>query len=85
MNNSDSPAMPITVAPTIESIEQARGCGMSSPRTIHHSGLTKREDFAKAAMQGFISAGGNGMPSYEEVASLAVTYADVLLAALEES
>ena len=48
------------------------------------TGLTKREYFAAMAMQGFISAGVNGMPSDEEIALLAVHYSDALLNALED-
>ena len=55
-------------------------------------GLTKREHFAVFAMQGYISGqmawsdcdGGGVSPSYEEVASEAVSFADALLAELEK-
>lgn len=43
-----------------------------------------REEFVKAAMHGFISAGGNGMPNKECVAKLANDYAEATLATLEK-
>ena len=48
-------------------------------------GLTKREHFAGLAMQGFIAAGGAGMPNASELSGLAVKYADSLLAELDKS
>ena len=47
------------------------------------NGLTKREDFAKAAMQGLLAREING-PSIRDMADTAVTFADALLTALEE-
>ena len=46
-------------------------------------GLTKREHFAGLAMQGFIAAGANGMPSASEIALLSISYADTLLRGLD--
>lgn len=48
------------------------------------AGLTKREYFAAMAMQGFIAAGGNGMPPAENLAAYATRAADALLAELEK-
>ena len=47
-------------------------------------GVTKREYFAAMAMQGFISAGCQGMPPSGTVADYAVEYADALLAELDK-
>ena len=48
-------------------------------------GLTQRELFAAMAMQGYISAGSNGMPGPSEIVDLAVRTADALIEALGES
>lgn len=53
-------------------------------RTLH-IGLTKRELFAAMAMQGYVSAGCQGMPTPEVMASLAVRTADALLAELAKA
>ena len=39
-------------------------------------GLTKREYFAIWALQGYISAGSNGMPNHVDLAIMAVNSAD---------
>lgn len=49
MNNSDMPATPCKV----EANEQMKGLGMA--RDFYARGLTKREAFAMAAMQGLAS------------------------------
>ena len=76
MNNGDMPAMPLESGNIIWNFEHGW-------ERIGDSGLTKRETFAMAAMQGFIAAGVNGMPSPDEVALLSENYADALLKALE--
>jgi hypothetical protein len=67
IKNADMPAMPIIEV------------NPSGAPVDYHAGLTKREHIAAMAMQGFISAGGNGMPSKQEIACLAVSYTDALL------
>lgn len=49
-------------------------------------GSTKREEFAKAAMQGLLAGCGDFemRPTYSDVAFEAVKHADALLKALEE-
>lgn len=88
-SNADMPAMPVL----LNGQKQEKG-------DINYSsiaGLTKREEFAKAAMQGLLANPGgpiqsNGMNGWsfancevEGVASLACGIADALLAALDES
>ncbi len=46
------------------------------------SGLTKREEFAKAAMQGLASKEGNANAEFDT--KLAVEYADALIVALNK-
>ena len=70
MKNSDMPAMPIELS----------GFGMYAPEA--HHGLTKREMFAMAAMQGLCAHSGD-YHKFEHLASDAVNYADALLAELE--
>ena len=62
--------------------QELDGGGM--PRTAMQWGLTKREEFAKAAMQGMMAyCGSYGMTNGpEEVAARAVQVADALLAEL---
>lgn len=76
MNNGDMPAM----ACVIHANEQSKAHGFTDTNC---SGLTKRERFAMAAMQGLISHYGNG---WEECAGsdAATSQADMLLAALEK-
>lgn len=70
MKNGDEPISPLT--PDLDS---------SKHECI---GLTKREYFAGLAIQGFIAAGGNGMPPAENLAAYATRAADALLAELEK-
>lgn len=100
MDNGDSPATAITVEPTRAVVEQATGVGMLPPAPAIHLGLTKREAFAMAAMDGLLASG--AIESYlnslsdEQIESLdwstesrvslmSVSIANGLLAALEES
>lgn len=46
-------------------------------------GLTKREYFAAMALNGYISAGNQGMPEPEQLAAYAISAADELLKQLE--
>lgn len=68
--NGDIPAMPILV----------EGFGRFEP--VAYTGLTKREQFAMAAMQGFAANGGYAAPS--DAAHDAVKWADALLAELDK-
>ncbi len=77
MKNSDMPAMPIFDAAGFISIPE-------SLTPAGTSGLTKRECFAAMAIQGFIAAGSDGMPSSENLAIHAVDAADALLKELEK-
>tara|TARA_R110000772_G_scaffold43692_3_gene100686 strand:+ start:1867 stop:2100 length:234 start_codon:yes stop_codon:yes gene_type:complete len=77
MNNGDMPAVPC------DNIVRRDDNGNLYGAPISSAGLTKREHFSALAMQAFISAGVNGMPSSDEVAFLAVGYADALLKDLE--
>ena len=74
MKNADMPAMPI--GQQMDSIFMNPAC----------NGLTKREIYAMAAMQGLVTATmHDGMWSHDPVtaADAAVEYADALLKALE--
>ena len=79
MNNGDKPASPL------DSIAESDMCGGYN---YEHSGLTKREAFAMAAMQGIMV---NSNPQVSDdssiylVAAIAVDQADALLAALENN
>lgn len=74
MKNGDLPAMPI----------ELNGFGLYEPSA--HLGLSKREQFAMAAMQGFlVNMGRNGINDVNKVAAHAVDAADALLAELERS
>ena len=70
MKNADMPAMPI----------ELDGNGQYAP--VAYTGLTKREMFAMAAMQGILS-NPNDRYTYDQLAGHAVNYADALLAELE--
>ena len=72
MKNADLPAMPI----------ELNGFGQYAPEA--HTGLTKREMFAMAAMQG-ICSNPNDRYTYEQLAGHAVKHADALLAELEKT
>ena len=72
MKNADMPAMPIELS----------GFGLYAPEA--HYGLTKREMFAMAAMQGILaSLTDDADISPEGLARSAVRNADALLAELE--
>lgn len=82
MNNADMPASPTIYMPTKE-----RGGMYKNDDTAvtKHGGLTKREAFAMAAMQGILSS---GLGAYDERVGIkcrvAVEYADVLLKELDK-
>ena len=75
MKNADLPAMPQNNSETL-----CRQTGTANPL---HSGLTKREQFAMAAMQGILS-GTKSMLS-ADIVEASVAFADQLLAELERS
>lgn len=73
MKNGDLPAMPI----------ELNGFGLYEPSA--HLGLSKREQFAMAAMQGLlVNAERNGL-SFDTAPERAVKCADLLLAELERT
>lgn len=79
MKNADMPAMPIPD-------DSESGGSLPSAHIDENgaNGLTKREEFAKAAMQGLCAnsiPGRHNIP--ENLAHEAVNYADALLAELE--
>ena len=76
MNNADQPAHPI---PNGADGRPWTTVDLNNPKQI--IGLTKRERFAMAAMQGLQAA--SPINDSELIASLAVEYADALLKALE--
>ena len=71
MKNSDMPAMPT----------EFNGFGQYAPEA--HAGLTKREMFAMAAMQGLCAHDGPINSTLD--CQAAVSYADELLAELEKT
>lgn len=73
MKNSDMPAMPC---------QPLGQDGMPSYEMTY--GLTKREMFAMAAMQG-LCAHSEGYHTFEDLISDAVNYADALLEKLEQA
>ena len=78
MENKNKPAYPVTHPVTL-AMDEKGNC------TIPLEGLTKRELFAMAAMQGLISSG-NGFLSSKDIEYItdgAVKYADELLKQLE--
>jgi len=80
MKNGDMPASPLGA------VASADGCCYSSGEFVHPNewGLTKREAFSMAAMQGFCACPAV-IANPEKLAGYAVEQADALLMALEES
>lgn len=82
MNNSNEPAFPVTVDLSNASLSQM------AAKMLGNHGLTKRELFAMAAMQGMLSAmdgwGYGGNEHYGDVAKYSVKYADALLKELNK-
>jgi hypothetical protein len=86
MNNADMPAMPYTVKPSKERLEQSAGNGVII-NDKNYLGLTKREHFAGLAMQGLCHAAdseGTWAHDADTVAIAATNYADALLAELDK-
>jgi hypothetical protein len=74
--NGNLPAMPQTHSDNL--------CQQTGTAKAEHAGLTKREMFAMAAMQGLlVNMGRNGLDSIKQVAEHASAAADELLAELE--
>ena len=76
MSIGDDPAYPAAVP---DSYDVMGGCS----KGFYAPGLTKREAFAMAAMEGFLAS--DWKVRREVIAHEAVEQADALLAALEES
>lgn len=76
MKNGDMPAMPMV---TLTEESQYKGTKYVEAKSTY-LGLTKREQFAMAAMQGILN---NGIYTFADCATDAVQYADALLAELE--
>jgi hypothetical protein len=73
MNNGDTPARPTSIS-----------LNPSGDVYYGEAGLTKREHFAAMAMQGLLATG-NGSNRPANTSSIALTHADALLKALEQS
>lgn len=73
MTNADLPAKPL-----------GDSCVHLSNVNPLCTGLTKREEFVRTAMLGYISAGCNGMPDSDVIADYAIETADKVLAKMEE-
>ena len=72
------PAYPETIAGTMDGIYSAKDEG-------HGTGMSKREVYAKAAMQGELSSQtDNYVPNASDVAERAVQFADALIEALKK-
>ena len=80
MKNSDMPIAPL-VNDNGHPLHASHIAWDNKPLAL---GLTKREHFAGLAMQGFISAGVNWMPSASEIAELSIKYAEEVLRQLGE-
>lgn len=81
MKNADMPAYPSGEAYKSQSIPG--GDWVECKKGALHNGLTKREMFAMAAMQGILTRSANTDRS--SIASYSVEYADALLAELERT
>jgi hypothetical protein len=85
MNNSDMPAVP---AGKID-IDAPKGGDPFGNYTVNSLGLTKREHFAGLAMQGWLARCANAPHSIklepDDMAAVAVSMADALLAELNKS
>lgn len=86
MKNGDLPAMQITLnQAVVDAIRLANETGSRDVLTTMF-GLTKREQFAMAAMQGLVSSGMDwSLYDHRDVSEQAVIMADALLAELEKS
>ena len=82
MKNGDSPVTPYLRPPTDAEKQAAMSDALPD---VWEAGLTKREAFAMAAMQGLLSAMGTQQWTPKEVADDAIAFGDVLLTRLEKS
>jgi hypothetical protein len=80
IKNGDLPAMPAITLSEVES-----NSGLKYELKTECVGLTKREQFAMAAMQGIMANASGGYSSFEYLSQDAVAVADALLAELEKS
>lgn len=81
IKNGDLPAMPIYLTETMVAAME-NGAGAAVDRI---SGLTKREQFAMAAMQGMLANGSGYNHDADLLAQYAISNADALLAELERT
>jgi hypothetical protein len=82
MNNSDMPAMAVTIKPSIDDTNHAI-IHHTVAQDVQYTGLTKREHFAGVIIQGLLAGG-----VYSEVSHCieeCMEYTDALLKALEVS
>lgn len=83
--NGDMPAMPVQA--TNKLIEMISTCESDSALDSYIStfgGLTKREQFAMAAMQGLLADPNNSDTGMDRIANYAIEAADALLAKLDK-
>jgi len=79
--NGDLPAMPVVIKEPIARVGITSHYG-----DVQYAGLTKREMFAMAAMQGLCANSIAGSHhTFKNLAAEAVAYADALLAELERT
>lgn len=78
MNNADMPAMPLPLATAQDG--EVIDTGDYCP---HNNGLTKREAFAMAAMQGCLACDTENQLSADTIAHQSIECANALLKALE--
>ena len=85
MKNGDMPASPC--GESYKTQQYPGGDWIHNKKSALHSGLTKREMFAMAAMQGILTSETDDWRHKEEesLAASAVKYADALLAELERT
>ncbi len=81
MKNADMPAMPC--GESYKTQQSYGGDWVECKKGALYNGLTKREMFAMAAMQGLCAHSGD-YHTFANMASDAVNYADALLAELEK-
>jgi len=86
MNNGNMPVHGHMREPTDGEYQKYLVRGLtSSPPAVWVPGMTKREAFAMAAMQGLLSSWGeHDVSSFFEIASDSLNAADALLQALED-
>ena len=82
MKNGDMPASPC--GESYKTQQYPGGDSIHNKKSALHSGLTKREMFAMAAMQGLCAHSGD-YHEFSHLASDAVNYADSVLAELEKT